>query len=118
MPDKVQMSVQMTEEAINSQITESVGGNYLLSEGELSPNGRYYVTYVGRTNDLRTRLKQHLSDGVRYLRAWYTINNSEEERYLQECSDYHEYSKIHALHNNIHPAKPEGRNAPCPICKQ
>lgn len=105
----------LTAEVIDREVPLATVGNYLLSEGLRSRDQRLIVTYVGRSNDLNRRLKEHLQDKEHYVWFWYMESESEQAAYLQECADYHTYQSVHALNNEIHPAK-VSQNDICPVC--
>lgn len=107
---------QLIEDVIDKEIPVVSVGNYLLSEGLRSASNRLIVTYVGRSTDLNRRLKEHIQqDKEHYVWFWYRLAASEHEAYLQECRDYHDYSAVHALNNEIHPAKILESDK-CPVC--
>lgn len=91
------------------------GGNYRIG---ITLNGRHIVKYVGRTADLRARLKQHL----RYLYDcdWFRVKYEpdEELRYYTECRDYHRFGENKKLRNKVHPAAPSYSYLICPVCRQ
>lgn len=108
---------QLVADVIDKEIPVGLVGNYLLSEGLKSAENRLIVTYVGRSDDLNRRLKEHLLDKERYIWFWYKPADSEREAYEQECRDYHTYRLVHALNNVVHPAKMSDEDV-CPICGQ
>lgn len=77
-----------------------------------------WIKYVGRTNTKRLaeRLKEHLDEGYKYFRFCY--KDSEEDSFLQECSDYHEFGGLEgSLDNEKHPEVPAGAKYKCPFCE-
>ena len=106
---------QLVAEVIDKEVPAGLMGNYLLSEGLKSTENRLIVTYVGRSEDLNRRLKEHILDKERYIWFWYKPAASEQEAYEQECRDYHTYRLVHELNNIVHPAK-ISRTGTCPIC--
>jgi len=84
--------------------------------------GNFYVLYVGRSNDLNQRLRNHLpsNESNPYLRRnrpthfAYLVTRNEEEAYQAECRLYHRYNPPC---NSAHPAKPSVRSR-CPVCGQ
>lgn len=108
---------QFIAEVIDKEVPVGMIGNYLLSEGLKSAENRLIVTYVGRSNDLNRRLKEHLLDKEQYIWFWYKPAVSEHAAYEQECRDYHTYRLVHELNNVVHPAKFNDENA-CPVCGQ
>jgi hypothetical protein len=92
----------------------AITGNYGLghSDGSL-----FSVMYVGRSENINKRLKEHISEGYTYFMFSYapTIVDA----YLKECRNYHAYlDEGFVLDNQVHPAKPEGSTLKCPICGQ
>jgi hypothetical protein len=108
----MQGPIPLNEYTLNTHVKSAIG-NYAL--GEL--NDAFYVMYVGRSENINKRLKEHIKDGYSYFMFSYssTIINA----YLKECENYHAYiDKGFKLDNQIHPARPEGVVLKCPICGQ
>ena len=115
MEDNLKGGFRLVPGVIDREIPPLLVGNYLLSEGLRSQDQRLIVTYVGRSNDLNRRLKEHLLDKEHYVWFWYKVAESEYASYIQECYDYHLYQNIHALNNEVHPSKLD-QSEVCPIC--
>jgi hypothetical protein len=99
----------LTEETINSFVTKTSPGVYVLDG---SATGAFNVDYVGRSDsDLAGRLKQWVGS-YRYFRAVYC--SSPKEAFELECKVYH---NLHPIDNKAHPARPAGTNYPCPEAK-
>ena len=107
----------LTESSINSNVDSDEIGNYRLAKEKKEANG-LWIKYVGRTNTKRLaeRLKEHLDEGYKYFRFCY--KDSEEDSFLQECSDYHEFGGLEgSLDNEKHPEVPAGAKSKCPFCE-
>jgi hypothetical protein len=111
----------LTKEAIDANVEETIG-NYALGTIEnIKTNNTsqniFYVQYVGRSDNINRRLKEHIEEKYTYFR--FTHSASLIAAYKKECRDYHAFG-AEELDNIIHPAKPE--NAPadlrCPVCGQ
>jgi hypothetical protein len=101
----------LTEQFVDTYVNATIG-NYAV--GQLYGQ-TFFVMYVGRSENVNKRLKEHIKDGYSYFMFSYssTIINA----YLKECKDYHAYiDEGFKLDNQIHPAKPEGVALKCPIC--
>jgi excinuclease UvrABC nuclease subunit len=84
--------------------------------------GNFYVLYVGRSNDLNQRLRDHLPNNESNPRLQrnrpthfaYLVTRNEEEAYQAECWLYHHHNPPC---NSAHPAKPSRRSrCPFPGC--
>lgn len=102
---------RLSEDVIN-RFSEGIIGNYALY---ISRNNQYYVAYIGRSTDLKRRLREHL--GERYSYFAYCFQNNERDAYKEECRLFHLYGGTEKLDNDIHPAKYDGRSH-CPYCGQ
>ena len=92
------------------------GGNYRIG---ITVGRDRILEYVGRTTDLRARLKNHRND-LSWCDCFQILYEPDEvHRYLKECHDYHYFGGNKKLENKIHPAKPpEGLDLICPFCRQ
>lgn len=106
----------LSESSIDLLVDSDKIGNYRLAKEKKGTTG-LWINYVGRTNTKRLaeRLKEHLDEGYKYFRFCY--KDSEEESFLQECSDYHEFGGLEGcLDNEKHPEVPGGVKYRCPFC--
>ncbi len=72
--------------------------------------------YVGRSDRcLRARLLNHPLRGLADEFV-FDVCSSPESAYLLECAWYHRLGG--QLRNRIHPAQPEERSLPCPVCDE
>ena len=108
--------INMSEADITANIPAESAGCFVLSEGEFSSHGRYYVTLVGSASNLRNKLLGLLRGPIKYVKCWFVLIESAQERYEVECADYHTYSAVHQLHNVSHPEKPQGVDVECLQC--
>jgi hypothetical protein len=60
MGNELRGGFRFTADVIDKEVPVGIVGNYLLSEGLKSTENRLIVTYVGRSDDLNRRLKEHL----------------------------------------------------------
>lgn len=107
-----------SEETIKEKVKENKIGNYRLAK-KLTDTKGLVVQYVGRTNTKRLegRLKEHFDKGYKHFRFCY--KTSEEESFLQECSDYHQFGGLEGrLDNKKHPEVPTGAKYKCPFCEE
>ena len=83
-------------------------------------NGEFRPRYVGRSiSGLKDEIEQqrHLKideEGADYTHFKYSIADSPERAYEQECRDYHNYGGNQFLDNINHPAQLPGKNIHCP----
>jgi hypothetical protein len=108
----MQGPILLNEQAIDAHVKSAIG-NYALGKFDRI----FYVMYVGRSENINKRLKEHIKDGYSCFMFSYasTIVNA----YLKECENYHAYvDEGFKLDNQIHPAMPEGVVLKCPICGQ
>ena len=124
----------LEEENIKQKVLADKSGVYLLSIGKENNQGQMFVNYVGRgvvgeVEDLRNRLISHVNNPVDdekdpvtgqciYKYFWFQYENTPLESYYSECRFYHKYGESKYLRNKIHPAKNQGSNRLCPVCKQ
>lgn len=116
-------SYPLTEENVNTKIGENRIGNY--AYGYLNDQGAFIVKYVGRSDsDLRTRIKHGIAEfrdnpKLKYEQFKFSYADTEEEAYMKECRNYHDFGGPDGLlENHIHPDSPDGYDWHCPICGQ
>ena len=116
-------SYALTNEEIERIVGENRIGNYAL--GYLNAKATFIVRYVGRSDtDLRERIKHGIVDmeadsSCRYERFKFSYAENVQEAYEKECRNYHDFGGDRGkLRNTIHPAKPEGFNGKCPVCRE
>ena len=98
----------LSSEIIDEKIKDNSKGAYILSRGGNAAH------YVGRSDtNLKTRLKQHMTDNSKkYTQFWFTLVTSPLEAYYLECEWYHKYNPTD---NENHPAVPPGAAWKCPV---
>lgn len=120
MKDKTMIEITMEdiypfyEETIDELIPPDTIGNYIL--GYRVGKSEIQIRYVGRSDtDLNRRLHEHLEDP--YDAFMFNTQNTPEEAYIEECWNWHGCDGPQGrLENKIHPDKPEGCEATCPVC--
>jgi hypothetical protein len=103
---------ELTEDDIDEIVLGVGPGAYVL--GRKTSSG-FYIDYVGRSDtDLNDRLKKWV--GTKYTHFKYGFYDTAEAAFLKECHLYHDWGGGTAnLDNKVHPARPKGSNAKCPI---
>jgi len=97
----------LTESAVDRVVTPE-RGNYAL--GFLRDDG-FVPRWVGRSTNLRGRLKDHVDEGHPLFKFRYV--GPERESFDIECANYHAFKK--QLVNRVHPRRPKGQRWPCPL---
>lgn len=95
------------------KIVRGVGpGAYALTREKTEPS--FVVYYVGRSDDdLNDRLKDWV--GTKYTHFKYGFLDTAEAAFLKECRLFHDFGGVAKLDNEIHPARPNGSKAKCPV---
>jgi len=102
----------LTEAVIDANVGKSIG--CYIAGDEIQADGSLTVKYVGRSDyDLNARLKYWVNV---YKYFQYGHYSTETDAYAQESRLYHAFGGSVELENSIHPAKPSGSSAKCPIC--
>lgn len=84
-------------------------GAYAL--GTLKTDGMFYIDYIGRSDDdLASRLQAHVTKPYPHFK--YGFYPSALAAFNKECQLYHDFKP---KDNKVHPARPKGSNAPCPV---
>lgn len=102
-----------TSAKIDEKVTSKSAGNYALDreKGE----GVFLVNYVGRSDiDVNAELKTRI--GGKYKRFKCSYASSAKTSFEKECQNYHDFGGSEKLDNQIHPARPAGKNWECPVC--
>jgi len=102
---------------IDEVVTERSAGNYAL--GHITPSGELLVRYVGRSDiDLNKELKarSNLRDDSFYHQFSFSYAPSPKAAFEKECRNFHDFGGSEWLHNEIHPARPDGTNLKCTVC--
>lgn len=95
---------------VDVSVTGKGPGAYAL--GATNANGGLNVSYVGRSDsDLNARLKQHVGSYTHFKYGFYSTAIA---AYEKECRLYHDFGTSGA--NEVHPARPAGSSAKCPVC--
>ena len=104
----------MDNETIDSLDLRYKCGNYALG---FIKNNIFIVLYVGRSDDLARRLKEHIGEKSQYINFKFSFASSILEAYKKECKNYHDFGGGKGLlFNEIHPSVPEGYSIECPYC--
>lgn len=100
---------ELTQAAVDRAVVGTGPGAYAL--GEQNSSGGINVSYVGRSDeDLNARLKDWIGS---YKHFKYGFYPTAEAAFMKECRLYHHFN---TAANQIHPARPAGSNAKCPVC--
>ena len=98
----------LTKDGIDGEVTSISPGAYALGH---SDNNTFYIDYVGRSDtDVNDRLHDHIGDNPQFKYEYYASSKAAFEK---ECHLYHDFKPPR---NNIHPARPQGRDWECPRC--
>ncbi len=101
----------LNETVVSARVASSMIGNYAL--GYISEAGGFYPQYAGRSDhDVRGRLLEWERTGS-YAAFKFSYAATVREAFEQECRNYHEFPN---LENDVHPARPQGMDWPCPLC--
>ena len=113
---------ELSNDEIDVQGVKNKPSVYLLIRRE-----KYAIHYyVGRSDELKRRLKEHVRDGD-YDEFKYRYCKNSTEAYERECELYHAYQAYCQeqpnvfLDNDIHPRKPKGKKklkCPWPECEE
>jgi hypothetical protein len=98
--------------AIVRKMVKARLGVYLLIS---KVDGAIIPVYVGRSGDLRKRLRDHEHADDADLFAFEYCEESM-QAFHHECTLFHTYEESGYLLNEIHPACPPGSGAMCKIC--
>lgn len=94
---------------IRALVPSGYAGAYLLLQG-------HTPIYVGRSDRcLRRRLCQHEKLAEASHLVWQPCRDPLRAFYL-EAFWYDQMNQLSSMRNLIHPARPDGRNEPCPFC--
>lgn len=93
---------------IDAAVQYASPGVYML--GYVS-GGTFYVNRVGRS-DVNLNSRLHDYEG-QYQHFQYAYCNSVRAAFDAECELWHQYG---GANNPLHPARPEGKDWPCPRC--
>jgi hypothetical protein len=104
----------LSKDGIDAAVTKTSPGAYAL--GQTDQNGTFLISYVGRADDdLNDRLKDHVGAHPQFKASYFP---SAKTAFEKECELYHMFGGHEGdLQNRIHPAKPEGSSARCPVCR-
>ena len=103
----------LSQTGIDTAVNQTSPGAYAL--GRTSQDGTFLISYVGRSDDdLNGRLKNHVGSHLQFKGLYFS---SAKAAFDKECELYHMFGGPDGeLQNKVHPAKPAGINARCPIC--
>ena len=89
-------------------------GVYLLGIYHIQIN-TFKVYYIGRTENLSQRIKEHIGEEKEYQYYMYKICKNKIEAFENECILYHDLKENDCIkYNKIHPSKLDSYQ--CPIC--
>lgn len=102
----------MMREAIDGYVPADTIGVYALKRSSRDGSKQYYI---GRSDNLRARLKDHLDKD--YDAVTFIFCKSEQEAFRLECIRFHDFSLLigSKLQNTNHPAPPSNCNWKCPV---
>ncbi len=101
-----------TSAKIDAEVTRTSAGNYALGHMD---NETFIVKYVGRSDsDVNAELKKRLN--AKYKKFKFSYAASAKEAFEKECQNYHDFGGSAQLDNEIHPARPAGKDWKCPVC--
>lgn len=101
-------SYPLTSTEIDNNITKTSPGAYALG---YTRGDKFHIEYVGRSDsDVNARLKDHVGSYKRFKFEYY---GSAKAAFEKECRLYHDFEPDD---NDVHPARPAGRNWKCPVC--
>ena len=104
-------SFPLDEPTINKEVSNVSPGVYVLGRKE---GKTFYVRYVGRADDMRAQLRDHIG---RYVRFKFDYANSPEDAFRKECDLYHNFRGPEGkLDNKNHPERPQGATWLCTKC--
>jgi len=104
----------LTDSEVDRQVTRTAPGNYGL--GYTKDDGTFVVQYVGRSDDdVNNRLHDWV--GTNHKKFKYSYAGSAKEAFEKECRNYHDFGGSESLENKVHPARPNGTNWACPVCR-
>ena len=98
----------LTTNTIDTVVKSTSPGAYALGK---SRDNTFYISYVGRSDvNVNNRLRDHVGDYDQFKYAYFS---SEKAAFEKECRLYHD---IEPPGNDVHPARPRGKNWKCPVC--
>ena len=104
----LQGSFPLTSASIDEHVKKTSPGAYALGH---TRGDKFYIKYVGRSDgDVNARLKDHVDSYYRFKFEYY---GSAKEAFEKECRLYHDFEPDD---NDVHPARPAGRDWKCPVC--
>ena len=101
---------RLTFEEIQNTIPRVAPGAFAL--GHKSPDGRFYIDYVGRAEtDIRGKLQSLIGSGSLFK---YGCTPNAEAAFRKECELFHDFKPPG---NRMHPDRPAGTSWECPRCR-
>ncbi len=103
----------LSQAGIDAAVTQTSPGAYAL--GQAGAHGTFLISYVGRADDdLNARLKNHIGKHPSFKAGFFP---SAKAAFDKECELYHMFGgPTGGLDNKIHPDRPKGSYAKCPVC--
>lgn len=111
---EMQGPYDLTQKEIDRLIPKGMIGNYAYG---YKKDNVFIVQYVGRSD---TDLHERIAHGInKYPLFKFSFAKSEKEAFNKECKNWHDFGgEDGSLDNKIHPDKPVGIIAFCPICER
>lgn len=113
---------RLNNEEVDKRVRENKIGNYAYGYiGYKKGKRTFIVRYVGRSdNDLRQEIKTRYKTDAKFtdndcLYFKFSYAENKKEAYEKECRNYHDFGGSECLYNDIHPARPAGKQYSCPI---
>ena len=100
---------QLTEQGIETHLQNDSPGVYALGN---TRNNLFLVSYVGRAEDLKERLRSHIPGPYHQFKFAYAL--SRVDAFVKQCGLYHDFV---GLDNPRHPCPPAGIDLVCPVCR-
>lgn len=99
----------LTRPEIENEVESGRMGTYEL--GQLKLGSGFNVEYVGRSENLKFRLKQQAGE---YHKFRFSYASNKKEAFEEECRLYHKHGPG-LLDNEQHPERPNQTNVGCPV---
>jgi hypothetical protein len=103
---------ELCEKEIDTIVPEGIIGNYLLGYSQVH-NDSFNVLYVGHTDNLNSKLKEHMGGFCQFK---YISVDSLFEAYMNDCTLFHMFTEKSFIINDCHPVAPPGSSSICPFC--
>lgn len=105
---------QLSPQNVSANVYVDRVGAYAL--GALIQDGIFEVRYVGRSDDDVAGRLQSWTGKPRYTYFKFGYFASAQAAFERECRMFHDFGGTEKLDNAIHPDRPSGSSAVCPVC--